>query len=62
MCAVSAHMLLGGCSGEMRVCVAVQGMMEDDIPASQMHLRALFGVREYSQMHQSLNLGIALHQ
>lgn len=36
--------------------------MEDDIPASQMHLRALFGVREYSQMHQSLNLGIALHQ
>eukprot|EP00892_Ulva_mutabilis_P002885 jgi/Ulvmu1/12598/UM092_0028.1 len=40
----------------------LQGMMEDDIPASQMHLRALFGVREYSQMHQSLNLGIALHQ
>jgi hypothetical protein len=40
----------------------LQGMVEDEIPASQMHLRALFGVREYSQMHQSLSLGIPLQQ
>lgn len=41
---------------------SLQGMVEDEIPANQMHLRALFGVREYSQMHQSLSLGIPLQQ
>jgi hypothetical protein len=40
--------------------LSMHGMYEDDSLGSQIHMRALFGIREYSQMHQSLNLGVPL--
>lgn len=48
----------GGKPGTM----SMHGLHDDDAVGSQVHLRALFGIREYSQMHQSLNLGIPLRQ
>lgn len=40
--------------------MSMHGMYEDDSLGSQVHMRALLGIREYSQMHQSLNLGVSL--
>ena len=48
----------GGKPGTM----SMHGLHDDDAVGSQVHLRALFGIREYSQMHQSLNLGVPLRQ
>jgi hypothetical protein len=40
--------------------MSMHGMYEDDSLGSQIHMSALFGIREYSQMHQSLNLGVPI--
>jgi hypothetical protein len=48
----------GGKPGTM----SMQSLHDEDTAGSQIHLHALFGIREYSQMHQSLNLGVPLRQ
>jgi hypothetical protein len=48
----------GGNPGTM----SMHGLNDDDSVGSQIHLHAIFGIREYSQMHQSLNLGVPLRQ
>ena len=50
----------GSYAGGKPSIMSMHGMYEDDSLGSQIHMRALFGIREYSQMHQSLNLGVAL--
>jgi hypothetical protein len=50
----------GSLAGGMPNTTSLQGMYDNDSPGGQIYLRALFGVREYSQMHQSLNLAIPL--
>lgn len=42
--------------------MSMHGMTDDDSLSSQLHVRALFGIREFSQMHQSLNLGVPLRR
>ena len=50
----------GTYSGSKPNSMSMHGMYEDDSLGSQIHMRALFGIREYAQMHQSLNLGASL--
>lgn len=42
--------------------MSMHGMTDDDTLASQIHMQALLGIREFSQMHQSLHLGVPLHR
>jgi hypothetical protein len=50
----------GSLAGGKPSALSMQGMYEDDCRVANIPLQALLGIREFAQMHQSLNLGVPL--
>jgi hypothetical protein len=50
----------GSLAGGKPSALGMQGMYEDECRTANIPLQALLGIREFAQMHQSLNLGVPL--